>query len=89
MVEAFLIPGFGIAGLAGIGVILWGLYMLLLPDVPVSQEIYDSPMTGLTIGLIGAIIAVILLFRMMTKTKFWIKLTSPGLKAVKKDTILH
>ena len=57
MVEAFLIPGFGVAGLAGIVVILWGLYMLLLPDVPVSQEIYDSAMTGLTIGLIGAIFA--------------------------------
>ena len=55
--------------------------MLLLPDVPVSQEIYDSAMTGLTIGLIGAIIAVILLFRMMTKTKFWIKLTSPGIES--------
>ena len=81
MVEAFLIPGFGIAGLAGFGVILRGLYMLLLPDVPVSQEIYDSAMTGLTIGLIGAIIAVILLFRMMTKTKFWIKLTSPGIES--------
>ena len=81
MVEAFLIPGFGIAGLAGIGVILWGLYMLLLPDVPVSQEIYDSAMTGLTIGLIGGIFAIILLFRMMTKTKFWTKLTSPGIES--------
>ncbi len=81
MVEAFLIPGFGIAGLAGIGVILWGLYMLLLPDVPVSQEIYDSTMTGLTIGLIGGIFALILLFRMMTKTKFWVKLTSPGVES--------
>ena len=81
MVEAFLIPGFGIAGLAGIGVILWGLYMLLLPDVPVSQEIYDAAMTGLTIGLIGGIFALILLFRLMTKTKFWVKLTSPGIQS--------
>ena len=81
MVEAFLIPGFGIAGLAGIVVILWGLYMLLLPDVPVSQEIYDAAMTGLTIGLIGAIFALILLFRMMTKTKFWVKLTSPEIQS--------
>ena len=81
MVEAFLIPGFGIAGLMGIGVILWGLYMLLLPDVPVSQEIYDGAMTGLTIGLIGGIFALILLFKMMTKTKFWTKLTSPGIES--------
>ena len=81
MVEAFLIPGFGVAGLAGIVVILWGLYMLLLPDVPVSQEVYDAAMTGLTIGLIGAIFALILLFRLMTKTKFWMKLTSPEIQS--------
>ena len=81
MVEAFLIPGFGIAGLMGIVVILWGLYMLLLPDVPVSQEIYDGAMTGLTIGLIGGIFALFLLFKMMTKTKFWTKLTSPGIES--------
>ena len=30
MVEALLIPGFGIAGVAGIGVILWGLYLSLI-----------------------------------------------------------
>ena len=81
MVEAFLIPGFGVAGVAGIGVILWGLYMLLLPDVPVSEEVYYSALTGLTIGLIGGFIALILLFKMVTKTKFWTKLTSPGVES--------
>jgi len=81
MVEALLIPGFGIAGVAGIGVILWGLYLLLLPDVPVSEEVYHSALTGLTIGLIGGIIALVLLFRMVTKTKFWTKLTSPGVES--------
>ena len=55
--------------------------MLLLPDFPVSQEIYDGAMTGLTIGLIGGIFALILLFKMMTKTKFWTKLTSPGIES--------
>ena len=81
VVEAFLIPGFGIAGVAGIGVILWGLYLLLLPDVPVSEEVYHSALTGLTIGIIGGIIALVLLFRMVTKTKFWTKLTSPGVES--------
>ena len=81
LVEAFLIPGFGVAGVAGIGVILWGLYMLLLPDVPVSEEVYYSALTGLTIGLIGGFIALILLFKMVTKTKFWTKLTSPGVES--------
>ena len=81
MVESLLIPGFGIAGVAGIGVILWGLYLLLLPDVPVSEEVYHSALNGLTIGLIGGIIALVLLFRMVTKTKFWTKLTSPGVES--------
>ena len=81
MVEALLFPGFGIAGVAGIGVILWGLYLLLLPDVPVSEEVYHSALNGLTIGLIGGIIALVLLFRMVTKTKFWTKLTSPGVES--------
>ena len=81
MVEALLIPGFGVAGVAGIGVILWGLYLLLLPDVPVSEEVYHSALNGLTIGLIGGIIALVLLFRMVTKTKFWTKLTSPGVES--------
>ena len=35
MLEAFVFPGFGVAGVLGIIFILWGLYLLLLPDVPV------------------------------------------------------
>ena len=38
-------------------------------------------MTGLTIGLIGGVIALVLLFRMVTKTKFWTKLTFPGVES--------
>jgi membrane-bound serine protease (ClpP class) len=82
-VEVLLIPGFGIAGISGIGIILWGLYELLLPDVPVGQEIHSMAITGLTIGIIGGIIGLILLFKLMTKTEFWLKLTSPTVQ--KKD----
>ena len=83
LVEVLLIPGFGIAGISGIGIILWGLYELLLPDVPVGQEIHSMAITGLTIGIIGGIIGLILLFKLMTKTEFWQKLTSPTVQ--KKD----
>lgn len=38
-------------------------------------------LTGLTIGIFGGIIALILLFRIMIKTKFWTKLTSPGIES--------
>jgi membrane-bound serine protease (ClpP class) len=81
LVEVLFIPGFGVAGIAGIGVILWGLYSLLLPDIPVGEEIRSMALTGLTIGIFGGIIALILLFRIMIKTKFWTKLTSPGIES--------
>ena len=32
---------------------------------------------GLIIGIIGSVIGMILLFKLMTKTEFWQKLTSP------------
>ncbi len=81
LVEVLFIPGFGVAGIAGIGVILWGLYSLLLPDIPVGEEIKSMALTGLTIGIFGGIIALFLLFRIMIKTKFWTKLTSPGIES--------
>ncbi|MBC8216054.1 MAG: nodulation protein NfeD [Candidatus Marinimicrobia bacterium] len=82
LLEALVIPGFGIAGIAGIGIILWGLYELLLPEVPVGKEVTSMALTGLTIGIIGGIIGLILLFRLMIKTKFWAKLTAPGIESV-------
>ncbi len=84
LVEVFLIPGFGLAGLSGIGIILWGLYELLLPDVPVGQEIHSMVLTGFTIGIIGGIIGFILMFKLMTKTEFWQKLTSPNVQEKEK-----
>jgi membrane-bound serine protease (ClpP class) len=80
LVEVLLIPGFGVAGISGIGIILWGLYELLLPDVPVGQEIHSMALTGLTIGIVGGIIGLVLLFKLMTKTEFWQKLTSPAVQ---------
>ncbi|MFQ6604591.1 MAG: nodulation protein NfeD [Fidelibacterota bacterium] len=77
LLEVLVIPGFGVAGIGGIGMILWGLYELLLPDVPVGEEVTTMALTGFTIGIIGAIVALIFLFRLMIKTEFWHKLTAP------------
>ena len=55
MLEAFVIPGFGIVGISGLGIIIYGLYLLLIPDVPVSEEVLGSAMDGFTIGLLGAV----------------------------------
>jgi membrane-bound serine protease (ClpP class) len=79
--EALVIPGFGIVGFAGILVLLWGFWELLLPDVPVDGDIVAQATTGLTIGIIGGIVGLILLFRFIIKTKFWETLTSPGVQS--------
>jgi membrane-bound serine protease (ClpP class) len=78
ILEALVIPGFGIPGIAGIVFILWGLYLLLLPDIPVGEEVLSQAFNGLVIGIIGGLIGLVLLFKAMTKTKFWNDLTSPG-----------
>ncbi len=78
MLEAFVIPGFGIVGISGLGVIIYGLYLLLIPDVPVSEEVLGSAMDGFTIGLLGALVGIYLLLKVMIKTKFWEQLTAPG-----------
>lgn len=78
MLEAFVIPGFGIVGISGLGIILYGLYLLLIPDVPVSEEVLGGAMDGFTIGLLGALVGIYLLLKVMIKTKFWEQLTAPG-----------
>ncbi|MEE9572187.1 MAG: NfeD family protein [Candidatus Neomarinimicrobiota bacterium] len=80
LIEMIVIPGFGIAGIGGIGLIIFGLYRLLLPDVPVGEEVTDMAMFGLTIGIIGGLVGLLLLFRLMTKTKFWKKLATPDVQ---------
>ena len=77
LLEVLVIPGFGIAGLGGIGLMIYGLYLLLLPDIPVSEEVLGQAMDGFLIGLVGAVIGVVLLAKLMIKTKFWEQLTAP------------
>ena len=83
LLEMLVIPGFGIVGLGGIGFMLYGLYLLLLPDVPVGEEIMEQAMDGFMIGLVGAVIGLILLIRLMMKTKFWDQLTAPDIQKKK------
>ena len=77
LLEVLVIPGFGIAGLGGIGLMIYGLYLLLLPDIPVGEEVLGQAMDGFLIGLIGAVIGLVLLVKLMIKTKFWEQLTAP------------
>jgi membrane-bound serine protease (ClpP class) len=80
LIEMIVIPGFGLAGIGGIIFVVFGLYRLLLPDVPVGEEVADMAMSGLTIGIIGGLVGLVLLLRLMTKTKFWKKLATPDVQ---------
>jgi membrane-bound serine protease (ClpP class) len=78
MLEAFVIPGFGVVGISGIGIVVYGLYLLLIPNVPVGEEVLSNANDGFMIGLLGAVIGIYLLLKLMVKTKFWKQLTAPG-----------
>ena len=83
LLEMLVIPGFGIVGIVGIGFMLYGLYLLLLPEVPVGEEVLGQAMDGFLIGLVGAIIGIVLLGKLMIRSKFWEQLTAPS--SQKKD----
>ena len=70
VVEFIAIPGFGFFGIAGIGVLFYGLYLLLIPDVPVSDEIYSQALDGFSWGIVGGIIALIMVINLLLKSKF-------------------
>ena len=78
LLEMLVIPGFGIVGIGGIGFMLYGLYLLLLPEVPVGEEVLGQAMDGFLIGLVGAIIGTLLLGKLMIRSKFWEQLTAPS-----------
>ena len=82
IIEIIIIPGFGFAGIGGILLVLWGLYELLLPDTPVGPDIETMAMWGFIIGIVGSLFGLFLLFKLMIKTSFWRKLTSPGVEEI-------
>jgi membrane-bound serine protease (ClpP class) len=70
VVEFIAIPGFGFFGIAGIGVLFYGLYLLLIPDIPVSDEIYSQALDGFSWGIVGGIIALMMVINLLLKSKF-------------------
>lgn len=76
LLEFFIIPGFGLLGISGLIVILGGLFMLLIPENPLTND-YNSASWAFAISTIGGIISIFLIFRLLSKTKLWEKLTLP------------
>ena len=74
LVEFLAIPGFGIFGIAGLIILFYGLYLLLIPEVPVSDEIYREALDGFSWAIVGGIIVLIMLIRLISQSKVFQKL---------------
>ena len=73
-VEFVAIPGFGLFGITGIVVLFYGLYLLLIPDIPVGPEVYSEAMDGFSWAIVVGIFGTIFLLRIIGKSAFFQKL---------------
>ena len=86
IVEFVAIPGFGVFGIVGLVILFYGLYLLLIPDVPVSDEIYSAALDGFAWAIVGGVIIVIMLIRLISQSKVFKKfITTDSNKATLKD----
>jgi len=76
MVEIFVLPGFGVAGVLGVFLILAALFGMLIknkpneipwPETPLDWLLFKNGVVGLSIGFIGFIILAMLLARYLPK----------------------
>ena len=80
LVEFVAIPGFGVFGIIGLVILFYGLYLLLIPDVPVSDEIYSAALDGFAWAIVGGVI------RLISQSKVFQKfITTDSNKATLKD----
>ena len=86
LVEFVAIPGFGVFGIVGLVILFYGLYLLLIPDVPVSDEIYSAALDGFAWAIVGGVIVLIMLIRLISQSKVFKKfITTDSNKATLKD----
>ncbi|MBE18808.1 MAG: peptidase [Thaumarchaeota archaeon] len=86
LVEFVAIPGFGVFGIVGLVILFYGLYLLLIPDVPVSDEIYSAALDGFAWSIVGGVIVLIMLIRLISQSKVFQKfITTDSNKETLKD----
>lgn len=70
--EIFVIPGFGIAGIGGILLILTGIFLSLLSDFPiVDGEMVMYAIIQLALSLVASIALIAILWKTLPKTKMF------------------
>jgi len=74
-IEIFAIPGFGVTGIAGITLIILGIFLSLIgrpaPDVPILKSYYIVAAYTLLISLLATITCIILILKFIPSTRLW------------------
>ena len=73
ILELFIIPGFGIAGIMGVIFILYSFFEMLIGNYPTPSE-YKWAYFGLSIGIITSIISSVIIYKALPQTEFYKKL---------------
>ncbi|MBC8214786.1 MAG: nodulation protein NfeD [Candidatus Marinimicrobia bacterium] len=73
LLEIFVIPGFGIAGIVGGALVIWSLFKMLVGDYPTPNDLKNA-YYGLSFGVVVAFFAGIMLFKALTKSKLYQKI---------------
>ena len=71
--EVVVIPGFGIAGIGGIAMMLWGMFKMLLGEYPTPDQM-ERVFLALNIGIVGAVVGGMMLLRTLVTSKIFNKL---------------
>ena len=72
ILEIVAIPGFGLAGIGGIGLMIWGMYKMLIGDYPTPDQMQRA-FIGLNIGILSGIIGIFLVLRVFVTSRFFQK----------------
>ena len=73
LLEIMVIPGFGIAGISGIGLIFYSFFKMLIGTYP-SPADYQSAYMGLSVGIITAFIMTVIIYKTFPKTELYQRL---------------
>ncbi len=77
ILEIFVIPGFGVAGISGIALMIGALLAMVVPNAPgtfpmpstdAAWEAFQSGLMALLLGFIGSVAVVVVLSRVLPKT---------------------
>ncbi|PKM80630.1 MAG: serine protease [Firmicutes bacterium HGW-Firmicutes-14] len=84
LLEVFVIPGFGVAGILGLGMIVWSIFL--------ASTSAGQAMISLSVAMLGSIVLIYVLVKVMGRRGMWDRLilgmnldTATGYVSAKKD----